>query len=94
LGGFTRFEPPSIRKIVLGMSPVRPLACRRLWIRMRTSGARAVERIVFIFKNLSILTRYTVNLNIPASKTEVFGTGPKAQNCDFLENGTNDFDQI
>jgi hypothetical protein len=44
------------------------------------------------FKSLPTLGRCSVNLNSPAPKIEILEIGPKTQNGDFLENGSDDFD--
>jgi hypothetical protein len=43
-------------------------------------------------KSLSTVGRCSVNLNSPAPKLETLERGPKTQNGNFLENGSNDFD--
>jgi hypothetical protein len=47
-----------------------------------------------VFKSLSFIGQGPVNTNIPVSKIGAPHIGPETQNCDFLENGRNNFYQI
>lgn len=47
-----------------------------------------------VFKSLSFIGQCPVNMNILAPGIRVLHMGPKIQNCDFLENGSNNFDQF
>jgi hypothetical protein len=44
-----------------------------------------------VLKNLSIIDRYPVAMNIVAPKIWALQIGPEVHNVDFLENGSNSF---
>jgi hypothetical protein len=69
--------------------------CLSVWV--YTSSAHEWLEGVYlylVFKSLPFLGQCPVNLNIPAPKSGTLQIGPKMQNGDFLENGSNDFENI
>jgi hypothetical protein len=86
------FSHPDYEQVVLGMPSV--YVCRDRLMCTSLTPKRLGEFYPYsVFKGLSIVGRFRVNLNIPPPKISGIQTGAKTQNYYFLENVSNYFVQ-
>jgi hypothetical protein len=86
------FSIPEYEKVVSGMPTACFYVCKQEYV--RHYGTWTVWRI-FLYsaiKGLSTVGRCPMNRNILAQKYGALHRGSQTQNCDFLENRSNDFD--